>query len=507
MKKIFSIILFSILSISTLWAGPLYLEGADQLSFDGYNTDAQVLTGNVRFRHDNSRMFCDRANFYEQRNLMDAFGNVRIVKDSVTIYGDRLHYNGNTKMARMKGRVRVVSKQMTLETDSLDFDQENNIGYYYTGGKIHDQESVLTSVKSEMNFKTNLFTFRENVVLTNPTFILKAPALKYNSQQKTAYFIAPTNILYNNETKIHTEDGWYNTNTEDSKLIKNASVRQPNGQNLKADTILYNKKTGLATAFSHIQMIDSAQQMTVYGNYGTFQKDGKEGFVNKQAYMAEYSSKDTLFLHAEVFRTQPDSTFQKLRALGNVRFYRFDLQGKCDSLIYNTRDSIMNMYSNPVIWTDSTQLMGDFIQLYQKNKRPSLISVTGWALGISQSDSIRFDQLAGKTLKAYIDSSVIYKVEVIGNAKTVYNAREDDGTLIGVNTAESEMLTIHMRNKRINRIVMMPSSNGVLYPEEQLPEDKKYLPRFVWLDNIRPKQMSDIFLKFEPEKKDKKRRK
>jgi lipopolysaccharide export system protein LptA len=510
MRKIILFISFLTQLVFVYGASSLYLERCDELSFDNsLKSDAQMLRGNVVFRHDKTRMYCDLADYYESRSVLDAFGNIRIVTDSATIYGDKLHYDGNTKMARIKERVRVVSKDMTMETDSLDFNQATETGYYFTGGKIHDNENVLTSVKSEMNFKTDQFTFRENVVLTNPKFVLTAPALRYASREKTVYFIAPTNILHEDSTKVHTEDGWYNTTTEDAQLIKNAWVKRPKGELLKADTILYNKITEFAKALSHVSLTDSVQQMTLFGDYGTFKQEGKVGFMNKRAYLAQYSSaNDTMFVHAEEFHTREDSIYQKLRGIGNVRFYSLDMQGKCDSINYTTRDSIMNMYVDPVIWADSTQLTGDFMQMYQKNKKPDMIYVQNWALGISQVDSTHFDQLSGKTLRAYIKDNSIYKVEVQGNAETIYHMVEKDKSISGVNTAQSDKLTIYIKDKKMDHIVMTPTANGILYPESQLPDDKKSFPRFVWLTDIRPKDKEDIFTKYEkaPERKEKKKK-
>ena len=56
----------------------VYLERPETLSFDQERIpDAQILRGNVVFRHDNALMYCDSAYFYEQTNSLDAFGHVR----------------------------------------------------------------------------------------------------------------------------------------------------------------------------------------------------------------------------------------------------------------------------------------------------------------------------------------------------------------------------------------------------------------------------------------------
>lgn len=503
-----SLCLFSVLSIAQGGA-PIFLENSESLSFDqSQNADCQVLRGNVIFRHGNTRLFCDLAYFYEQKNKIDATGNIRIVQgDSLKIYGDVLHYDGNTRMAKIRYRVRVLNRTATLTTDSLDYDQANSIGYYYNGGKIVDKESVLTSRKGEFGFKNDITVFRENVKLDGKNFTLRSENLKFNNKTKTAIFISPTNIVYDTNTKIYTEDGWYNTRSEDAKLMKNAYVDHSDGKKLMADTIFFNKKTGNATARSHVRLKDTVQHVTVCGRFGVFKQNGKFGIVRDSAYAIEHSGKDSLFLHADTLRTLEDSTFQKVRAIGNVRFYRPDLQGKCDSLVYSTRDSIVNMYVRPVIWADSAQLTGDFMQVFQKNKKIDMLMVTGNAMGVIQVDSIRFNQIEGRLLKAYIRNNELKKIDVEGNAQTIYYPKEEDGSIVGINKAASSKLTAYMKEKKFDKIVMTPGSTGTLYPEDQLDDNQKFLKKFIWLDKIKPKNKKDIFTKYSEKDEDVKRAK
>jgi hypothetical protein len=284
-------------------------------------------------------------------------------------------------------------------------------------------------------------------------------------------------------------------------------VKQPDGKKLKADTIFYNKKLNNSIARKHIQLIDSLQKIIICGNFGYFKQDNKYGVVRDSAYVIQYDNKDSLFLHADTLRTQAETTFQKIRAIGNVRFFRSDLQGRCDSLVYCTADSILNMYEKPIIWSDSTQLSGEFIRVFQKNKKPDMVWVSGWALGVTQVDSTRFNQIEGKALKAHIRNNQLYKIDVEGNAITVYYPKDDDGTIIGINRAESANLSVYMKNKKMDRIVMWPTSSGVLYPESQMPDDKRFVAKYAWHEKIRPKSKMDIFTRYGKEEKPKVKRK
>ncbi|MDR1679973.1 MAG: hypothetical protein LBR81_09420 [Prevotellaceae bacterium] len=478
---------------------PIYLEHSETLSFDNEALpDCEVLEGNVIFRHENTRLYCDRANFYEKQNMVDALGNVHIVQgDSLHIYGEFLHYDGNTKMGRIKGKVSVEQNNSILETDSLDFNLNSNMGFYQTGGKIFDNENLLSSTRGELYFKQDLCVFSGDVQLIGKEMLLKTDMLHYNTKLKIAYFVAPTAIIYAEKTIIYTENGWYNTITEDALLTQRASIEHNDGKHLKADSIFYYKKDSTAIALRNIRLVDTVQQMTVCGHYGKFEQNGNRGLVRDSAFVIEHSTPDSLFLHADTLKTQGDSTYQLVRGIGNVRFFRIDLQGRCDSITYHSSDSILKMYENPVIWSDSTQLCGEFIQLFQKNQKIDMILVTGWALGVSQSDSTRFNQVQGKLMRAYMKNNQLDRVEVEGNAITIYYPKDDDGEVIGINRAESSNLTAYVKDKKMDKIVMKPASSGTLYPEEQIPEDQQQVTRFVWHEEIRPKNKADIFTRYD----------
>ena len=115
----------------------VFLEHANTLSFDKErNAEAQVLNGDVCFRHDSSYMYCDSAYFFEQTNSLEAFSNVRMEQgDTLFVYGNYLFYDGNTQIAYLRENVRMENGQVTLFTDSLNYERIPDIGYYFDGGR------------------------------------------------------------------------------------------------------------------------------------------------------------------------------------------------------------------------------------------------------------------------------------------------------------------------------------------------------------------------------------
>jgi len=485
--------------LSNRGATLVYLENSETLSFNKIaSPDLQVLKGNVRFRHDNALLYCDSAYFFEKANSLNAFGHVRIVQgDTLFVYGDILYYDGNTKLARLRHNVRLVNRKTTLITDSLNYDRMANLSYYYTGGKITDQLNVLTSIWGQYSPSTNDALFKNKVNLKNKNFIMDADTLKYNTKTSIANIVGPTHILYNDKTDIYSHLGWYNTTTERSMLLDRSIVKNKDGKTLIADTIFYDKKLKYGEGFTRVEMKDSVQKSTLLGNYCYYNEETKKGLATDSALLVDWSSKDTMYVHADTLITSKDSIYNVARGFYHVRFFRNDVQGLCDSLTYSSRDSVMNMHGEPILWADNNQLSGDFIQAFTKNKKVTKIHIQQAAVAIQHEDSIYYNQLSGKEIIAYVDSGQLKKVNVNGNAETIYYPRDDkDSTLIGLNKTQSSFVVMYLKNKKINRVVMTSASTGTMYPLTQLTGSDIYLKNFFWIVDQRPKNVKDLFLKF-----------
>lgn len=111
----------------------VYLIHSDLLRKDSRHPDAQVVVGNVVFRHDSVYMYCDSAYYYDKISSFEAFSNVKMNQgDTLFLYGDRLFYDGNTQIAEVRMNVRMENKNTTLLTDSLNYDRVYNLGYFLT---------------------------------------------------------------------------------------------------------------------------------------------------------------------------------------------------------------------------------------------------------------------------------------------------------------------------------------------------------------------------------------
>lgn len=485
----------------------IYLQHSDVLLFDkSMNPNLQILVGNVRFKHDDAILHCDSAHFDDLANSFDAYGRVRIVQgDTLTVYGDFLNYDGNSKMARLWGdNVRMVNRNTVLNTDILYYDRAINLAYYNTGGVINDGNNTLTSMWGQYSPATKVALFKDQVKMTNPDSKMTTDTLKYNTSNSVADIVGNSLIVYKEDTDIYSQRGWYDTKNDRMMLLDRSLVEQNDGKTMIGDTIFYDQKKKYGEAFSNVELNDPKQKTTLYGNYVSYDEVKSLGLASDSALFVDWSSRDSLFLSADTLYTMKDSietdtiSYNKLQAYKNVRFYRSDAQGMCDSLLYNSRDSIIHLHGLPVMWSDNNQMMGEKMTAYTKNQKIDHVKIEQSAVAIQKDSLNYYNQLSGKEMIAYLDSGQLTKVYVNGNAETIYFPKDEKTRdYIGVNKTLSSYVTMYFKEKKIDRIVLTTASSGAMYPLKDMEENDLYLRNFYWYEKERPLKVDDLFAKYE----------
>ena len=477
----------------------VYLIHSDMLSYDQYkNPDAQILNGHVQFKHNGAKLFCDSAHFYEASNSFEAFGNVKMYQgDTLTLFSDYAYYDGNEQMAEARFNVVLTHRKSKLYTDSLNFDRLYNIGYFFEGGKLVDNGSVLTSDWGEYDTKTRMAVFNYDVRLRNKKFYLTSDTLYYDTGKSLAHVIGPSNITSGN-SHIYTENGYYNTKTDYSELF-GRSVMKDKGKSVIGDSVYYDSKKGTSEAFGNVIYTDSINKNKLTGDYCWYDENTGYAMATKRAVAIDFSQKDSLYMHADTFKIytfniNTDSVYRKIHAYNHVRAYRIDVQAVCDSLVYNSKDSCMTMYRDPIVWNGNQQLLGEEIKVLMKDSTVNRAHVIGQALSVEQMpDTIHYNQISSKEMLAYFNNGELNEVESIDNVQIIYYPIDDsDSTIIGLNYTETTKMRMFLENRKMKKI-WMPKATGTLYPLPQVPPGKFFLQNYAWFDYIRPLDKDDIF--------------
>lgn len=461
--------------------------------------EAQRLIGDVVFEHKNALMYCDSAYLYKSTNSLDAFGSVRINQgDTLNLYGDFLHYEGNTQQATVTGEVVTLeSPDFTLVTDRLLYDREANIASYYTGATIESKNdsNILVSKRGFFYANQSLFTFKNDVVLTNPNFVMNSDTLRYFTNTEIVNFLGPTTIV-GDSNLIYCENGWYDTRKDQSRYFENAYIIS-DGRKLEGDTLFYDRTIGYGQADGNIQVTDTAENILINGEHGRIFELKDSAIVTDNSLLTQAFEEDSLFMHADTFKVYETAIGErKLFAYYGVRIYKSDLQGVCDSIAYSMTDSSIQLISDPILWSENNQLTADTIVLRLANNKINSIFLDQNAFIIAEVSEKRFNQIKGKNMTGFFRDSKLRSINVRGNGQTTYFAQDEQDKFIGVNVAESTDINIRLGDDGIESITYLKKPKSKMHPMGELdPVTELRYKGFQWLIDLRPLSKEDLFVK------------
>ncbi len=498
--------LIYILFLSSLLTANLYsqekkstrieLVQANSFTFDKkLGNNVRRLIGSVIFKHLNYLLYCDSAYLYNEENKLSAFGHVRIKSgDTLDIFGDNLRYDGNTELAELTRNVKMVDKQMSLTTDFLTYNLRTDVANYHTGGTLIDPENTLKSQKGYYYTNTKKFFFKDNVILINPQYTMTSDTLMYKTVTETSYFYGPTNIVSKNNN-IYCESGNYNTKTDISHFKKKVCIIDSN-QTIYADSIYYDRNSGEGIASNNISIISKDKNSVIKGDRASYNEIYGTLLITLKAQLIMIDNKDSLYLHSDTLKALTLDSTKKQRnilAYHKVKFFRKDLQGLCDSLSYNTKDSIINMYRQPILWADKDQMSADFVSIKIKNNKINTINFQNSSFIISQFDTAKFNQVKGKDITAHFKNNELKKIYVKGNAETIYYLAEENGNLTGIDKSFSPDMLIYITDKKVHKVVHLEATEGTVYPQKEFNKEDAFLIDFKWQPQKRPNTRYDIF--------------
>jgi len=460
---------------------------------------ATLLIGNVKMTHDGIVLTSQQALFYKDKNFFKAIGNVLIEQgDTITQTSDYSDYDANSKQALSWGNVILKDPTMTLTTDTLHFDRLNQKLYYRNYATIKDQTNTLKSRKGNYYLKNKKFTATTRVTVVNPEHNLESNHLDYYTNSGLTYLYGPSTITNTqNENRIYCEKGFYNTKTDVSHFVKNSKIYLKE-RTVEGDSLYYDKNKGFASATNNIQVIDTVKNFITKGNYAEIFELKDSLFIIKRAVAISIIDKDSMFIHGDTILITGKPEKRIVRTFHNVKIFKSDLQGKCDSIHTNQTTGLTKMFRNPVIWSDQNQITGDTIHLLSNVETEKLdsLKVLNNSFIISK-DSVSeedFNQIKGRNMFGKFEKNKLRLLLVKGNAESVYFNRNKETNVLETITKEvSSNIKFTLENGQIETIMYLKTSDGNTYPPSKLPDDVRKLKGFIWREEEQPKQRDDIF--------------
>ena len=488
----------------------------DQQKFPGANILVKKDNIRVHLFHDGALIKSNISYFYPKLNFFKANGNIIFTQgDTLKMTCDYIEYDGTKKLAKAWGSVLLDRGDVELKTDTLYLDRENSEAYYNTFGTILDEQTKLTSNRGIyfMNFKK--YRFISNVKIDDPEYKLKSQQLDYFTESKMAFFHGKTSII-GKDYNIYCETGSYNTKLQKGNFQKNAIILY-NNKEIKGDSLYFDNEIDYAAATNNISIIDTLNKSVINGHYGEIFKARDSAIITQRALAVNIVDQDSLYIHADTLVATGPSEKRILRGYYDVRIFKSDLRGKSDSIHLNQKTGLIKMLKlpltrkenqifsesqknarNPILWFGKSQMSGDKIFLTSDINTQKLDSLkiigNSWIIEKDSLSETGFNQIKGVLLDGLFKNGELSEIEITKNTEVIYYMYSDeDNELIGIDKTTCSRLMMITEDNQIKDITFFVSPDGELLPEKDLPINERKLKGFIWRDEERPKNISDLF--------------
>jgi lipopolysaccharide export system protein LptA len=378
--------------------------------------------------------------------------------------------------------------------------------------------------------------FKKDVVLKDPAYYLKTDSLLYNTELQTARFIAETYIIDSTKRVIRTSEGVYNLQTGRADFSKRTTI-EDGALTVTGDEIANDDQTGIVQIRGRGVLRDTAKGISILANE-IFVNKNTEAFlatvkplmIVKQEADSIYITADTLFsARLSDLKKTPDTSSQKtdtafqkntaqktspnknitgkknaspaksdstnryFEAFRHVRVFSDSVQSISDSLFYSFKDSTFRLFQKPVVWSNGSQITGDTIHLYTKNKKAERIKVFENSFLVNALDSGIYNQIKSSHMDGFFKEGIIDSVRARGYAECIYFLQDEDSAYSGINETKSDIMDVYFRNNELSKVVFRSSVKGTLWPIRQKNPSEMRLKNFQWLEERRPKTKYELF--------------
>jgi len=485
----------------------------------------------------NSKLYSGKGQYDIGKKLGTFWENAQYEEDTITAVGDTIFYDGNKELVKLLGNASYLSNADTATADSIYYSkQEENIILVGNGVYI-GQDTKAQGARITYDKKNDLFKFLGKSVIEDDPVFIKADQLDYNKKSKKGLAIG--NVVYRDTVEkiiiwadTLDSDGSINYMRATSEKGKPVLGTEVDGDTLFVSALVISSFQKIIDpnllVVDSLNISDSTFRDTTYVvDRESIRKNSKidslgvprtkETQITKAVEAKSKSETldkpstdittqtDTLKLRkdsTDAMIVRPDTasikrdTIDYLSAIGDVVIYKKDMQARCDSLIFNSRDSIFSLIKNPVLWIDSTQMTGDTIDLGLLNGKLNSLMIKNNGLILNSPDAIFYNQIQGKKINGNFEDGSLESMKVNGNAQTLYYMVEDkDTSYLGVNKTECSFLIFQFKEKKISDIRYYINATSKIMPMEGTNHEEIKFKGFRVRFDEKPKSKEELFVR------------
>lgn len=510
---------------------------ADSLKYYGDISRAYLL-GNVALKSGKNTLFTGKLEYHTDTKRAYYYDKALLANENSNLKSKSGVYDVENKFCDFYENVSIEKEDFYLKTDSLRYYLEDEFAVWNTPALIRNKDALIYAENGFYDLDDKFAQFAGNAQFKDDEKISRAQIIRYDEKTKDIILIGEAFYIKNHEIACGDTIA-YNQDTKFSQILGNAYYENEKSQasggriiydedkesfdiegggvirdstlTLSALSMDYSRKTKIGVFEGNVMVIDTSSNTTLRCDYLDY--DGANDYFKasnqsgKPVLEIEVDgenltiSSDTLISLKKFIQTDSTSmdTVKYLIADNGVKIYRSNFQASCDSLVFYDRDSSFTLLDMPVLWTDSTQMIGDTIRLFLQNKKLHRMNIPSNPLVISSKDEEYYNQMSGKQMVAYFKDGNISSLRMDQNAKVVYYLIDDEDAYIAVNTTTSAYFVIYFENKKVQDIKFYRETNSEVLPMEKTNHEQLKLAGFRWIMDQRPEKQNVLNKYFESE--------
>ena len=477
-------------------------------------------------------MVSQASNFYGNTNIKNKEVDIYTTQGTYDLKTGNALFTSRTTVKDSSGRV-YIANNMAMDESSGNAQMEGNAivkdsagGFIVLANQIFLNKKINSFLATRKPVliikqdKDSIYIAADTIfsgfttMVTSQVNILKKDSVITDSLHNTNDSLKITDTT--NRYAAH-DSGGLNSRAKDFTKLKknetgNAKVEQTKKQSLQhADSL---KVPAFANSTAAITNTTTSQSFRFLKHFKN-EIQLKKSALLKDAVPLHDSLKiislkknlavlDTVFFKNKIFNPlplpfnkdslpKPDSSRYFL-AFHHVKIFTDSLQSISDSLFFSAKDSIFRLYYDPVIWGNHTQITGDTIYLFTKNKKADRLYAFDRGMIVNKTKQGFYNQISGKTINGYFKNGNIDYMRVRGSqAESVYYAQDADSSYVGMNRATGDVIDLYFKNNDLLKVLYVNEISGKFYPMKKIPSDQKFLKGFIWLDDKRPKNKLELF--------------
>ena len=447
-------------------------------------------------------------------NIMESVNGMYITKDNVF---------------RFRDSVQMFTDSVCIVSDRVDYHTDTDIAVFFNRTTAWNGENMLFANSGLFNRKSNLIEFNKESYILTKEQELWADTLKYWRNSGNAELYGNVQVLDTVQSALAlAHKAIYNPSPRVIELTREPAVGMYSLENGVADTlflsgdrIIYSTKRMFEVDSLEIVNAKSRQELSAIDPIALHDQErkkggqsGRGGFngspvgasgdknlsggklqgVKEVTGEAKKNEADTV-AQADVVAVVPvkDTTeVAFIDVFHNVKFYRSDVQGVCDSLAYTGLDSMVRFYSRPAMWNEGTsQFTADSIQAIIKNNTLEKINLLSNAFIAMQQDTVHYNQIKSTEMAAYFSNGELYRFDALGGVSSIFYIAEDSLITL-MDQEECKMMTAKIKENRVQRTRSIGDLKQNVFPVFNLPIDKQRLRGFEWRGTECPRTRYDV---------------